>query len=56
MKLKFFNVPVLDSSQSKEALNKFYAAHSVNHAEKHFVADSQNSFWAIAVTYDENEL
>ena len=51
MKLKFFSVPVLDSSRSEEALNKFCATHSVSHVEKHFVADSQHSFWAIAVTY-----
>lgn len=55
MKLKFFSIPVFDSSQSEEALNKFCTTHRVNHVDKQFVANGHNSFWAIAVTYVDSE-
>ena len=53
MKNKFFKIPVSNTVSAESELNSFCSAHSINHIERHFVADGENSFWAIAVTYSE---
>ena len=54
MKQKFFHIPVINAAQVEAELNSFCDQQSVSHIEKHFVADGQNSFWAICVTWSGN--
>ena len=56
MKNKFFMVPALNPSVAETELNSFCLSHSINHLEKHFVADGSNSFWAFSLTYSEGEI
>ena len=54
MKQKFFHIPVINAAQIEAELNSFCDQQKVSHVEKHFVADGQNSFWAICVTWSSN--
>ena len=56
MKTKFFKIPVSDASVSEAELNSFCSTHSISHIEKHFIADGENSFWAFAITYTDQDL
>ena len=56
MKNKFFKIPVSNSVSTEKELNNFCSTHSINHVERHFVPDGENSFWAIAVTYTDQDL
>lgn len=53
MQNKFFKVPASNTASGESELNSFCSSHSISHVERHFVADGENSFWAIAVTYSE---
>ena len=55
MKNKFFKIPVSNPNPIETELNSFCSTHSITHSERHFVADSENSFWAVAVTYTDQE-
>ena len=55
VKNKFFKIPVSNSNSIETELNNFCSTHSINHVERHFVPDGENSFWAIAVTYTDQE-
>jgi hypothetical protein len=56
MKNKFFKIPVSNPDSTEKELNNFCSTRSINHVERHFVPDGENSFWAIAVTYTDQDL
>jgi superfamily II DNA helicase RecQ len=56
MKNKFFKIPVSKPASVEAELNNFCSTHPINHVEKYFVPDGENSFWAIAVTYTDQDL
>ena len=51
MGLRFFAVPVRDSSAFEQELNGFLAAHKVVSMDRHLIDQGANSFWAICVDY-----
>lgn len=51
MNFKFFTIPVQSPDSATADLNRFLAGHAVLGIERHFVADGQNSLWAICVNY-----
>lgn len=51
MGLRFFAVPVRDSSTCEQELNGFLAGHKVVSIERHLIDQGVNSFWAICVDY-----
>ncbi len=51
MGLRFFAVPVRDSSACEQELNGFLAGHKVVSIERHLIDQGVNSFWAICVDY-----
>lgn len=53
MKLQFFTIPAMMPAQAQEAFNRFCGAHQVISIEKQFVADGENSYWALCVCYRE---
>ena len=53
MEYKFFLIPIQNSEQGEEELNKFCLSHRVATMEKHFVDDKQNSFWTICISFLE---
>ena len=56
MKNKFFKIPVSNPNSTETELNNFCSTRSISHVERHFVPDGENSFWAIAVTYTDQDL
>lgn len=54
MRYKFFHVRVLVAEAEEQALNLFCTQHHVLQMDKQFVADGANSFWAICVSWSEN--
>jgi superfamily II DNA helicase RecQ len=50
MPLHFFTISMMDSEKEAQKLNVFLSNHKVVQLEKHFVADRENSYWAICVT------
>lgn len=54
MRYKFFYVRVLAADVEEEALNLFCAQHHILQVDRQFVADGANSFWAICVSWSEN--
>ena len=42
-------------SASSDELNRFCSSHQVVSVDKHFVADGQNSFWAMCVVYQSEQ-
>jgi superfamily II DNA helicase RecQ len=53
MKYRFFAIPALDPEAGQDALNAFCAGRRVVSVDKHFVAESGNSFWAVCVTWQD---
>lgn len=51
MKYRFFQILARDSTADAEALNAFLAARRIVAVDRQFVADGENSFWALSVTY-----
>jgi hypothetical protein len=51
MGLRFFVVPVHDSSAFEQDLNGFLARHKVVSIDRHLIDEGVNSFWAICVDY-----
>jgi hypothetical protein len=51
MPLRFFAVPVHDSSKFEQELNGFLASHKVVSIDRHLIDQGINSFWAICVDY-----
>jgi len=51
MGLRFFAVPVRDSSACEQELNRFLSGHKVVSIERHLIDQGVNSFWAICVDY-----
>jgi superfamily II DNA helicase RecQ len=50
MKIEFFHIPAFAYDESVAKLNSCIARQRVTNIEKHFVANGDNSFWAVAVT------
>jgi superfamily II DNA helicase RecQ len=53
MPYQFFAIPAINSEPSSAALNQFCASHSVISIDKQFIANAENSYWAICVTWVE---
>jgi len=53
MKLKFFSIPAYQSGDAGEELNSFCGNHKIASIEKQFVANGEQSYWAICITYIE---
>jgi len=51
MALRFFIVPVRDSVDSEQELNRFIGGHKVLSIDRHLIDQGMNSFWAICVDY-----
>ena len=51
MGLRFFVVPVHDSSAFEQELNASMARHKVVSIDRHLIDEGANSFWAICVDY-----
>jgi superfamily II DNA helicase RecQ len=51
MALRFFVVPVHDSSAFEQELNGFLAGHKVVSIQRQLIDQGVNSFWAICVDY-----
>jgi hypothetical protein len=51
MALRFFAVPVHDSSTFEQELNGFLASHKVVSIDRQLIDQGINSFWAICVDY-----
>ena len=51
MALRFFVVPVHDSSAFEQELNGFLASHKVVSIDRRLIDQGINSFWAICVDY-----
>ena len=51
MALRFFVVPVHDSSAFEQELNGFLARHKVVSIDRQLIDQGVNSFWAICVDY-----
>lgn len=56
MKYNFFTIPAKHSEASQDALNVFCSQHRVAFVEKQFIADGDNSFWSICVSWEEGEV
>jgi superfamily II DNA helicase RecQ len=54
MRYAFFSIPALSSADAVAELNALLASRRIAAVEKHFVADGQNSFWAISVSFLES--
>lgn len=53
MNLKFFTIPVWDSSAVESELKAFCSNHTVIDIERHFVNHGANAYWAICVIWTE---
>jgi superfamily II DNA helicase RecQ len=53
MQLQFFSVPVRGDRGAQEELNAFLRSHRVLTVHREFVAQGDNSFWALSVEYME---
>ncbi|MCH9698805.1 MAG: HRDC domain-containing protein [Gammaproteobacteria bacterium] len=51
MKFQFFTIPVQDNGSATHALNSFCSQKRITQVEKHFIADGQNSYWSICLTW-----
>ena len=51
MPLRFFSVPVHDSSTFEQELSGFLASHKVVSIDRQLIDQGINSFWAICVDY-----
>jgi len=55
MKFEFFSIPACSPGQRQQELNAFLSSHRVAAIEKQFVADGEQSYWAICVSYLDND-
>ena len=55
MKHTFFKVPVSDPVNMEAELNAFVSQHRIAHIDRYFVADGENSFWSICLTWLEGD-
>ena len=55
MPFKFFTIPVRDPQAAEASLNAFVGARRVITVERQFVANGDNSLWAVCVSYVEAE-
>ncbi len=53
MRVKFFAVPALDSTEAEAAVNSFLAGQRVTSIDRQLVSDRSGSYWALCVTYVE---
>lgn len=53
MQLQFFSVPARGDGGAQEELNSFLRSHRVLTVHREFVAQGDNSYWALAVEYME---
>lgn len=51
LQYKFFSIPVRDEEESEAELNLFLRSVRVVHVSREFVAQGENSFWALAIEY-----
>jgi len=49
--MRFFTIPIQESTEAAGELNGFLSNHRVLTIERHFVTDGGNSVWAICVNY-----
>jgi hypothetical protein len=55
MKFEFFLIPALSPDIAQQELNSFCGSHRIVTIEKHFVANGEQSYWAVCVSYLDNE-
>jgi len=55
MPVKFFACSCRGDDEATEHLNRFLSGHRIVSVEKNFVQDGQTSFWAVCVTYIEQD-
>jgi superfamily II DNA helicase RecQ len=55
MKFEFFSIPACSPEQGQLELNSFCGSHRIASIEKQFVANGEQSYWAICVSYLDNE-
>lgn len=53
MQIKIFTLPVLNSEQTEEEVNKFLRSHRVMTLDRQFCAE-QGGYWTLLVSYQEN--
>jgi superfamily II DNA helicase RecQ len=51
MPYKFFIIPILHGEEAEREFNAFLAGHRNLQVDKDFVANGQQSFWAVSVAY-----
>lgn len=54
MRYIFFSIPAIAPDNAAAEFNTLLASRRIAAIDKHFVADGQNSFWAISVSYIES--
>ena len=52
MELKFFRVPVFDSTPAEAEVNRFLQQHRILSMESQLIADGLNSAWTLCVQYE----
>ncbi len=52
MQLRFFTIPVHDSGDAAEELNRFLAGHRITAIDRSFVQDGANSAWLLCVSFE----
>jgi superfamily II DNA helicase RecQ len=55
MKFEFFSIPACSPEQGQQELNAFCSSHRIASIEKQFVANGEQSYWAICVSYLDNQ-
>jgi len=53
MRFKFFTIPLHNTDQVENELNRFLAGHRITSVEKHFVEAGESSAWSLCVGYVE---
>ena len=51
LQLEFFSIPAQQPGEAADELRRFISSHRVAAIDRQFVADGQNSYWAICVTF-----
>jgi len=55
MKFEFFSIPACSPEQGQEELNSFCSSHRIASIEKQFVANGEQSYWAVCVSYLDSQ-
>jgi superfamily II DNA helicase RecQ len=55
MKFEFFSIPACSPEQGQQELNSFCSSHRIASIEKQFVANGEQSYWAICVSYLDSQ-